>query len=80
MPTTMRDRAWAMIMEAERFSDTAIAKTLRMQYRAYLAARVNGPSMPLILEPGEKPIEPFIFQDGGEILERAIGKLISMRT
>lgn len=79
MSETSRDKAWAMILEAERFSDTSLSKTLRLQHQAYLAARVNGRPLPLVMEPGEKPIEPFIFLDSGELLEREIGKLISMR-
>ena len=68
-----------MTLEAERFSHTGISKTLRLQHESYLAARVNGKSLPLVLEPGDAPIEPLIFLSGGEMLERALGKLISMR-
>ena len=79
MSETTRDGAWAMILDAERFSSTGISKTIRMQHASYMAARVNGKPLPLALEQGEKAIEPFIFMDGGEVLEREIGKLISMR-
>ena len=73
------ERAWEMTMMAERFSDTGISNTLRMQHKTYQSTKHMGEAMPIALKPGQKPIKPFIFKDGAEMLEREIGKLISMR-
>lgn len=73
------ESTWTMTMAAERFSDTGLSNTLRLQYKTYQSTKHMGERLPVALEPGEKPIKPFIFRDGAEMVEKEIGKLISMR-
>ena len=71
--------AWDMILMAERFSQSDISKTIRMQYQSWKSTQHLGPALPLALRPGDKPIEPFIFTTAAEALENVSGKLISER-
>ena len=77
MSDTIRDRAWQMIMESERFNNNDLANTLRLQYRTYKATRINGRPLPLALEAGESAIKPMIFESAAQALERMSGRLLS---
>ncbi|MCA1986301.1 MAG: hypothetical protein LDL27_07470 [Desulfovibrio sp.] len=73
------DLAWQFILEGEQFSTNNISDTMRLQYATYRQTRHLGESLPLALDPGERPMKPMIFVTAGELLEQLAGRLISQR-
>ncbi|GAB7080274.1 hypothetical protein [Megalodesulfovibrio paquesii] len=71
------DLTWQSILEAERFNQSSIANTMRMQYNIHKMTSVNGESLPLAVNVGESAQKPMIFTTAGELLERMAGKLFS---
>lgn len=71
--------AWDIILSSERFSSSDISKTIRLQCASWKSTQHLGRAMPFALYPGEKPIEPFIFESAAEALEKQSGRLISER-
>ncbi|QJT08511.1 hypothetical protein [Oceanidesulfovibrio marinus] len=71
--------AWDIILSAERFSNTDISKTVRAQYASWKSTQHMGRALPFAVHPGERTIEPFIFETAADALEQLSGKLISER-
>ena len=70
------DRMWSMVYSIP-MQQTAMIKTMDLQYQAYRMLRPMGEALPLALEAGEKPIEPMVFETAGEAIERMAGKLVT---
>ncbi len=74
---SINDLAWKLILDGIQFEDTGIAKTTRLQYKTYEMLKPLGDNLPLALYPGDKPIEAFIFQTAGEVIEQAGSRIVS---
>ncbi len=81
MPSTRAiiQENWETIAKVARNADNNMSNMLMMQYKARKATQHMGPSMPLAVHVGERPITPFVFESAGEVLERLTGTLISAR-
>lgn len=75
----LNDLTWQLVLDAERFSNTGISNTLRMQFATYEATKHLGPALPMALYPGQEAIKPLIFTTAGEAIERMSGRLLSER-
>ena len=75
--TLTDDMKWKMILDSIKHLDNGLANTMRLQNRTYEATKHLGSSLPLAVKYGEDTIKPFIFQTGGELLEKMSGRLLS---
>ena len=72
-----QDKMWSMVFGTIPMENTGLVKTMRLQHKTFQSLRHMGETLPMALDPGEKPIEPMIFEDAGEAVERLSGKLLT---
>jgi hypothetical protein len=72
------EMTWSMLQEDSKFDKSGMMQTLMLERKAHEANQVLGPALPLALRPGQPAIQPAIFLEPGEILERA-NTLVNMK-
>ncbi len=72
-----KEIAWNILLDTVQ-DDTALIRSLRLEYRMYQALKPMGPALPLALRPGDEPIIPAYLLNPGELLERVSGQVLNI--